>query len=112
MFTAFYIFGKLNEPKNVSFFENKKIIFPSENKNKTILLLILDEYHSPDDLYRVTKDSSIYNFSSNENPFEDFVSYFEFKEEITQVVESFVIKTLESFGYDINKDFDYIDVKW
>jgi hypothetical protein len=55
---------KLNEPKKVSFFENKKILFPAENKNKAILLLILDEYHSPNDLYRVTKDSSIYNFSS------------------------------------------------
>ena len=45
-------------------FENKKVIFPAKDKNKPILLLILDEYHSPDDLFRVTKDSSIYNFSS------------------------------------------------
>ena len=59
-----------------------------------------------------SEEDETYNFSSNENPFEDFVTYFEFKEEITQVVESFVIKTLESFGYDVNKDFDYIDVKW
>ena len=58
------LIAKLNEPKRVSFFKHKKLIFPAENKNKTILLLILDEYHSPDDLYRVTKDSSIYNFSS------------------------------------------------
>jgi hypothetical protein len=45
-------------------FLNKNVTFSAENKNKPILLLILDEYHSPDDLFRVTKDSSIYNFSS------------------------------------------------
>lgn len=59
-----------------------------------------------------SEEEETYNFSSTYNPFEDFVSYFEFKEEIEQVVESFVIKTLESFGYDINKDFDYVSVKW
>lgn len=59
-----------------------------------------------------SEEGETYNFSSDENPFEDFVTYFEFKEEIEQVVESFVIKTLESFGYDINKDFDYVSVKW
>lgn len=59
-----------------------------------------------------SEEEETYSFSSTYNPFEDFVTYFEFKEEITQVVESFVIKTLESFGYDINKDFDYVDVKW
>ena len=30
-------------------------------------------------------DDETYNFSSDENPFEDFVTYFEFKEEIEQV---------------------------
>ena len=59
-----------------------------------------------------SEEEETYNFSSTLNPFEDFVTYFEFKEEIVQVVESFVIKTLESFGYDVNKDFDYVSVKW
>lgn len=59
-----------------------------------------------------SEEEETYNFSSTHNPFEDFVTYFEFKEEIAQVVESFVIKTLESFGYDVNKDFDYVSVKW
>jgi len=59
-----------------------------------------------------SEEEETYNFSSTYNPFEDFVTYFEFKEAIEQVVESFVIKTLESFGYDINKDFDYVSVKW
>jgi hypothetical protein len=46
-------------------FVNKKTIFPATSKNKSILLLILDEYHSPDDLFRVTNcDSSVYNFST------------------------------------------------
>jgi len=59
-----------------------------------------------------SEEEETYNFSSTYNPFEDFVTYFEFKEAIEQVVESFVTKTLESFGYDINKDFDYVSVKW
>ena len=58
------------------------------------------------------EEGETYNFSSGDNPFDDFVQYFEFKEEIELVVESFVFRTLESFGYDINKDFDYISVKW
>jgi len=59
-----------------------------------------------------SEEGETYNFSSDENPFEDFVTYFEFKEEITQVVESFVHRTVENFGFNINDDFDYINVNW
>jgi hypothetical protein len=31
---------------------------------KPIILIVLDEYSSPDELYKIVKDSSIYNFSS------------------------------------------------
>lgn len=58
------------------------------------------------------EEGETYNFSSGDNPFDDFVTYFEFKEEIEHVVESFVHKVLESFGFNINNDFDYISVKW
>jgi len=58
------------------------------------------------------EDGQTYHFSSNDNPFDDFVTYFEFKEEIEHVVESFVFKVIESFGFNINNDFDYISVKW
>jgi hypothetical protein len=85
----------------------------TENEGVDLFRLNLDvEFTLLSGSFYNSEEDETYNFSSNENPFEDFVTYFEFKEEITQVVESFVIKTLESFGYDINKDFDYIDVKW
>lgn len=59
-----------------------------------------------------SEEGETYHFSSGDNPFDDFVTYFEFKEEIEQVVESFIHKVLESFGFNINNDFDYISVKW
>jgi len=59
-----------------------------------------------------SEEGQTYNFSSGDNPFDDFVSYWEFKEEIEQVVESFVFNVVDSFGFNINNDFDYINVKW
>jgi hypothetical protein len=59
-----------------------------------------------------SEEDEIYNFSTGNNPFDDFVTYFEFKEEIEQIVESFVHRTIENFGLDINRNFDYISVKW
>ena len=59
-----------------------------------------------------SEEGETYNFSSGDNPFDDFVSYWDFKEEIKQVVESFVINVIESFGFNIDKDFDYISVDW
>jgi hypothetical protein len=59
-----------------------------------------------------SEEGETYHFSSGDNPFDDFVSYFEFKEEIEQVVESFVHNVTESFGFNIDKDFDYVSVNW
>jgi hypothetical protein len=53
-----------------------------------------------------------YNFSSDENPFDDFVSYWEFKDEIKNFVGGFVFTTLESFGYDINRHFNAFEIEW
>jgi len=53
-----------------------------------------------------------YNFSSDENPFDDFVSYWEFKDEIKNFVGGFVSKTLESFGYNINRHFNAFEIEW
>jgi hypothetical protein len=39
----------------------------NENNNegqKPIVLIVLDEYSSPDELYKIVKDSTVYNFSS------------------------------------------------
>ena len=46
-----------------------KHINDSSNKNKSevqkpIILIVLDEYSSPDELYKIVKDSSLYNFSN------------------------------------------------
>jgi hypothetical protein len=53
-----------------------------------------------------------YNFSSDENPFDDFVSYWEFKDEIKNFVGDFVSKTLESFGYNIDRHFNAFEIEW
>lgn len=97
--------GKIKVRFNkVEFTENEGVDLFRLNLDINFTVLSGSFYNSEED--------ETYSFSTAYNPFEDFVTYFEFKEEIRQVVESFVIKTLESFGYDINKDFDYIDVKW
>jgi hypothetical protein len=36
----------------------------SSQNQKPIILIVLDEYSSPDELYKIVKDSSIYNFSN------------------------------------------------
>ena len=85
----------------------------SENDNQVKNNIDLDvEFTVLSGSFYNSEEGETYSFSSDYNPFEDFVSYFEFKEEIEQVVESFIFSTLEDFGYNINNDFDYISVKW
>jgi hypothetical protein len=61
----FNTFFKINSPKvNTDYFTNRYIHFQASNKDKPVLLIITDEYHSPDDLFKYFKDSSIYNFSN------------------------------------------------
>lgn len=93
---------KLYTPKIGYVFENKKITLPANNKNKSILLLILDEYHSPDDLFRVTKDSSIYNFSSTleKNGWKINTSFYS--------KEIFTVPSLSSmFNYNLSYDTSF-----
>jgi len=59
-----------------------------------------------------TEENETYHFSSNENPFDDFVTYFEFKDTVENVVRGFVNEVIEGFGFNINNDFDDIIVKW
>jgi hypothetical protein len=85
----------------------------SENDNQVKNNIDLDvEFTVLSGSFYNSEEGETYSFSSDYNPFEDFVTYFEFKEEIEQVVESFIFSTLEDFGYKINNDFDYISVKW
>lgn len=53
--------------KTTDYFKSdfKKEIQPIDSINKPILLIISDEYNSPDGLYRIFKDSSIYNYSKH-----------------------------------------------
>jgi hypothetical protein len=85
----------------------------TENNNESHHYIDLDcEFVVLSGSFYNSEEGETYNFSSGDNPFDDFVSYWEFKEEVEQVVESFVFNVVESFGFNINNDFDYIDVKW
>jgi len=59
-----------------------------------------------------SEEGETYRFSSEENPFDDFVTYFEFKDEIEDSVSGFVHKIIESFGFNIDRTFGDINVKW
>jgi hypothetical protein len=54
-----------NKKQNINQIKNSyQQIKLTEKSNKPVILLISDEYNSPDGLYKVYKDSSIYNFST------------------------------------------------
>ena len=98
----------------VSYKSNKMLVYksnyiktPSQNKsNKPVILIISDEYTSPDDLYKVYKDSSIYKFSNNlkNNGWiikNSFYSY-----------ETSTIHSLSSmFNFNLSKDSKYSNEK-
>jgi hypothetical protein len=85
----------------------------SENENQVKNYIDLDiEFVVLSGSFYNQEEGQTVNFSSIENPFDDFVQYFEFKEVIEQVVESFIFELIESFGFNINNDIDYISVKW
>lgn len=85
----------------------------SENENQVKNYINLDiEFLVLSGSFYNQEEGQTVNFSSTENPFDDFVQYFEFKEVIEQVVESFIFELIESFGFNINNDIDYISVKW
>ena len=85
----------------------------TENDNVSINAIDLDiEFEVLSGSFYNSDEEETYNFSSNENPFDDFVSYWDFKDEIKNFVMNFVGPILESFGFNINNDFDYITVDW
>lgn len=54
--------------KNINEIENRPIsisIKVVDTVKKPILLIITDEYASPDEIYKVVKDSSVYNYSNS-----------------------------------------------
>ncbi|MFM6969366.1 MAG: sulfatase-like hydrolase/transferase [Sediminibacterium sp.] len=51
--------------KNENLYKSNYIKINNEEiKNKSVILIVADEYSSPDELYKVHKDSSIHNFSN------------------------------------------------
>lgn len=82
----------------------------NENQAKNYLDLVADFVVLSGSFYNPEKDE-ISNFAPY-HEFDDFVEYFEFKETIEQIVESFVHETLEDFGFNINNHFDFIKVSW
>ena len=71
LFSIINIFYVINNPslKNRKNINNLKSNFKNisiENKQlKPVFLIITDEYSSPDELYKIIKDSSLYQFSNN-----------------------------------------------
>lgn len=71
LFSIINIFYVINNPslKNRKNINNLKSNFKNisiENKQlKPVFLVITDEYSSPDELYKIIKDSSLYQFSNN-----------------------------------------------
>jgi hypothetical protein len=85
----------------------------SENENQVKNYIDLDiEFVVLSGSFYNQGEGQTVNFSSIENPVDDYVQYFEFKEVIEQVGETFIFELIESFGFNCNNDIDYISVKW
>jgi hypothetical protein len=70
--------------------------------SKPILLIVMDEYSSPDELYKILKDSAVYNFSNNlkKNGWELRNSSYTY--------ESSTIHSISSlFNFNLSKDSSY-----
>ena len=70
--------------------------------DKPILLIVMDEYSSPDELYKILKDSAVYNFSNNlkKNGWEVRNSSYTY--------ESSTIHSISSlFNFNLSKDSSY-----
>jgi hypothetical protein len=59
----------------------------------------------------INEDGVRVNFSSENIPFDDMIEYFEFKDYIKEIIQNFIGKTVEEFGFDLDKDVCYIDVE-
>lgn len=60
----FSITNKEDQVTDINSIKNNFQYIPNANNNlKPVILIIADEYSSPDALYHINKDSSIYNFS-------------------------------------------------
>ncbi|MFV8346772.1 hypothetical protein [Flavobacterium sp. ZB4P13] len=99
-----YIYQKQETSiKNINTFKNSPILIEADDTvQKPILLLITDEYASPDEVFKIVKDSSVYNYSNSlykagwvtKNSFYSF--------------ETSTINSLSSlFNFNLSKSKDY-----
>ena len=88
-----------------------KIVF-SENENVLNYIDLDIEFVVLSGSFYNSEEGQTYHFSSEENWFDDFVSYWDFKEEVENVIGGFVNKIIESFGFNIDRTFGDINVKW
>ena len=83
----------------------KKQIHPADSINKPILLVITDEYNSPDGLYQVFKDSSLYNYSNHLKNTGWIVRNSSYSHEIS------TIHSLSSlFNFNLSMDTNYAQI--
>ncbi len=88
--------------KNINSIQNSYIQLQRDEELKPIILLITDEYNSPDGLYKVFKDSAIYNFSNNLKQNNWIVRNNNFS------YETSTIHSLSSlFNFNLSKDSTY-----
>lgn len=84
----------------------------SENENVLNYIDIDIEFVVLSGSFYNSEEDQTYHFSSQENPFDDFVSYWDFKDELEDSVSGFVHKIIESFGFNIDRTFGDINIKW
>jgi len=53
-----------NEQPNSLFFKKNELITNDYKEHKPVLLIILDEYSSPNELYKINKNDSVFNFQN------------------------------------------------
>jgi len=107
LFSVMLLFTSIintNEKIKEEFKSNFVSIPPNKSTVKPILLVISDEYTSPDDLYKVYKDSSIYQFS-NELTSKGWI--------VRNSFYSYEISTIHSLGslfnFNLSKNKEYIN---
>ena len=91
--------------KDINQIKNSPILInPINTIQKPVILIITDEYASPDEIYKILKDSSVYNYSNNLKKEgwiikNHFYSY-----------ETHTIKSLSSmFNFNLSRSKDYLN---
>jgi hypothetical protein len=72
------------------------------NKVKPVILIIVDEYNSPDNLYQLTKDSSVYRFNQwlNQNHWQTKTNAYSYELSTIHSISSM-------FNFNLSKDSSY-----